>query len=182
MKKIICTLAIVLVCFNIYCQQITRSVISSAGEYSTDNIVSVNWTIGQIFGEVPAEGNHFTEGFQQGNPHARPSKTQKTPRFLSTKSLVTETQNSKKMHDLNLLVFPNPTANHLLLIFGNVGKAPITATIFDNNGRPLYQQNITMEKGKEVYINYVEKLSSGSYFITLKDENQTVTTRNFVKI
>lgn len=54
--------------FNVsYSQDISRSAITTAGGYVTNNDgISVSWSMGQVFSLTTQSEQHLTEGFQQG--------------------------------------------------------------------------------------------------------------------
>lgn len=71
-------------------------------------------------------------------------------------------------------IYPNPTSDNVIV---NINKysAPITITIFDNNGRLIYEEDVkNFSERARIKINY---FATGIYFLKLKGKNVDYTSK-----
>ncbi len=175
--KIIYSITLVFVFCNLsFSQQISRSVISSSGDFAkNDKGVSICWTIGEVFSASIIQVNHITEGFQQGSLN--------NPKKVNSKSVlnfVDEVELNQEQ-EIEVSIYPNPTQNRLMLRFGKLHAKALTAKIFDINGREVLAQRINYPSNRSVKINEISFLPSGSYFIKLIEEGKTIKTQSIIK-
>lgn len=146
-------------CFT-YAQEISRQVISSQGSYDSNQIMSLEWTLGDAFVETVSTKNRiFTQGFNQP--------------FLLRSEEVTEDK-------INLIVFPNPVNSSLnILVHPNYGDQ-IKMTLHDIHGRFIKESN---QQVKNLSLKLdVSYLQSGIYILNIYNEDTTlVDTHKIVK-
>jgi hypothetical protein len=69
--------------------------------------------------------------------------------------------------DVSVTIFPNPAGDKATVLFNSSTDETAQLRIVDNTGRSVYQQNITVMKGKNNFDLMVNKLSTGLYFIDI---------------
>ena len=160
-------------------QQISRTSISPAGDFSSNEQgVSVNWTFGLSFTETMQGSNYITGGFQQGelNPPAKISN----PLPATTDETSPEIPVAKIKKEIQLSLFPNPTIDQVSIRFASPLTTPVTAILFDSNGRQLALQELASQSS-EVQLTQVSDLPSGTYFIQLIQNKESSSVLSFIK-
>ena len=161
MKKILLIAGAMVLIMMGYAQE----TITTTGGEATGNAGSVSFTIGQIAVQTAANGNaSIAEGVQQ-------------PYEIQTVGVDNYPQLT-----LDAKVYPNPTADRLILSFCSSvvethGRASLQAALFNNNGQHIRTLNVT---GVQTDIDMTD-LSSGTYYLRVTDGKQTLKTFKVVK-
>ena len=160
MKRSLLSLFFVIVCMFSFAQ---NALVPTGGE-ATGNAGTVSYTIGQIAVQTVANSNaSVSEGVQQ-------------PFEIQTIGVDYYPQIT-----LDAKVYPNPTADKLTLSIGNGvethGRASLRAALFNNNGQHIRTLNVT---GAQTDIDMTD-LSSGTYYLRVTDDKQTLKTFKVVK-
>ena len=146
-------------CFT-YAQDISRQTISSQGNYNSNQIMSLEWTLGDTFVETITTKNRiFTQGFNQ--------------------SFLLRSENTKK-EKTNLIVFPNPVNSSLNIVLLPSYGDQIKMTLHDINGRFIKESN---QQVKDLTSKLdVSHLQSGIYILKIYNEDSNlVDTHKLVK-
>ncbi len=88
-------------------------------------------------------------------------------------ALSTQIINHKKNNDMNLLVYPNPTANQINIKYKLCENSEVKISILDISGRYL---NTISDENKitgEHHLTWDFNLENGNYFIHIESKNQT---------
>ena len=161
MKRSLLSLFFVIVCMFSFAQ---NALVPTGGE-ATGNAGSVSYTIGQIAVQTVANSNaSVSEGVQQ-------------PFEIQTVGVDNYPQIT-----LDAKVYPNPTADKLTLSIGSSvvethGRASLRAALFNNNGQHIRTLNVA---GAQTDIDMTD-LSSGTYYLRVTDDKQTLKTFKVVK-
>jgi len=130
---------------SVFAQQ---DIVSSQGDSYTTGNNTIDFTIGEPIIETGTGGsNELTQGFHQTN------------------FTITSVEDFKP--ELNIKVFPNPTAEILNISSGETTNK--TYQIFDTNGKLVKQGTIS---GANTTVNVVD-LSSGTYVLAISGINNT---------
>jgi hypothetical protein len=146
-------------CFS-YAQNISRQVISAQGSFDSNEIMSLEWTLGDAFIETIVTKDHiFTQGFNQS--------------FLEV--------TKKPMEDeFSIVVFPNPVNSLLNIKVQPSFGSEVNMVLHDINGR-FIKQSKQQVKGLEMTMN-VSNLQTGIYILRIFNEDSTkVKTHKIVK-
>lgn len=162
MKRSLLSLFFVIVCMFSFAQ---NALVPTGGE-ATGNAGTVSYTIGQIAVQTVANSNaSLSEGVQQ-------------PFEIQTIGVDNYPQIT-----LDAKVYPNPTADKLTLSIGssvganNYSPLPIRATLYNTNGQHIRTLNVA---GAQTDIDMTD-LSSGTYYLRVTDDKQTLKTFKVVK-
>ena len=143
-----------------------QETITTTGGEATGNAGTVSYTIGQIAVQTVANSNaSVSEGVQQ-------------PYEIQTIGVDNYPQIT-----LDAKVYPNPTADRLILSIGssvganNYSPLPLQAALFNNSGQHIRTLNVT---DVQTDIDMTD-LSSGTYYLRVTDEKQTLKTFKVVK-
>ena len=142
-----------------------QETITTSGGEATGNAGTVSYTIGQIAVQTVANSNaSVSEGVQQ-------------PYEIQTIGVDNYPQIT-----LDAKVYPNPTADRLILSIGSSvvetrHGTSLQAALFNNNGQHIRTLNVT---GVQTDIDMTD-LSSGTYYLRVTDEKQTLKTFKVVK-
>ncbi len=160
-------------------QQISRASISPAGDFtSNENGVFINWTFGLSFTETMQGTNAITGGFQQGALNR--SAKDRSPLPSLTEEQSPETPVAKIKKEVQLSLFPNPTIDLVSIRFAVPLTAPVMAILFDSSGRQISQQELPSQSS-EVQLTQVGDLPSGTYFIQLFQNQESISALSFIK-
>ncbi len=134
-----------------------QEVISSQGSTYVNTNGTIDFTLGEVITNTETSGNFtLTQGFHQTNWN-----------FLG-------------LEDFNptysASIFPNPTSDELIIKASDFEK--VTYSLFDDQGK-LISQNLL---SGEVTLIQVNQLEFGTYYITLKNENQQLKSFKLVKV
>jgi len=75
------------------------------------------------------------------------------------------TDEDTKNNDFNVMVYPNPTKNHLFVSFGKAPKGEVSVVMTDNLGRSVINKTENLA-GEKMEIN-ISHLPVGLYVLTL---------------
>lgn len=155
-------IASVTFCFS---QNLSPSIIPSAGGSDRTNEISLDWTLGELSIETHSQADGIiTEGFHQ------------PIRILTT-----------KWPNLSLLAsgytiktFPNPVASTLNVHINSFVDKKVYLKLTDNNGRIIYSTS-TFSKGSTVRID-LRNIASGIYELIVQDfSGVTISTYKILK-
>ena len=136
---------------------IAQQVVSTSGGEMTNNIIQVNWTIGETLTETTSTNNiALTSGLNQP--------------ALKIETLI---QNIKS--ETSISTFPNPTSHFINIKYE--GQLPIKAKILSINGNIL--STIELEQ-QTTQLDFSKKVS-GVYFIEITDKTGKSNTYKIVK-
>lgn len=110
----------------------------------------------------------------QGSPYNRFDQTEAFD--LPPSDLLNCTLNNKSFDKSDFKIFPNPTQNHFEIDFGQLNFDKVNVQIYDINGREILSQ----ETSKNQVID-VSHLSSGVYFVKMKNGSKTTTEKLIVQ-
>lgn len=130
---------------NVFGQELTRSVVGSAGSYfSAVNVGNIHWTVGEIAVDRTENGMVLERGFHHG-----------IYELLSTAIWTAPEIN------LDVAVFPNPTADRVTLTGDwDVGDR---IQVRDLLGRQLTDRELPLERAELTLGDY----ASGTYLLTI---------------
>ena len=148
-----------------------QEVISTAGSYGETTSGSLSWTVGEPVIETITDGtNTLTQGFQQSK-------------------LTVTAINDLKVPGIELSVYPNPTADYIILSIDDVKtngrSSQLSLQLYDINGKLLQNEKIT---GNETSID-MSNLMPATYILKVmlekdssrKDTMHCVTTFRIIK-
>ena len=135
-----------------YC--IGQSVIASQGDVSHGEKISLSWTLGDLaIASLDTENGMLTEGFQQP--------------ILKVEAI--SMKNQKNKSSFTVLAYPNPVQGKLTIVNTSIEAIAFSTYVHDATGKIILQQK-NQEKAASVSID-MTALSSGMYFLTVKDAN-----------
>lgn len=148
-----------------YSQNLSPSVIPSAGGSNKTNEISLDWTLGEVAIETHSKADGLiTEGFHQ------------PIRILTTKWPNVPLLAS----GYTIKVFPNPVASTLNININSVVDRKVHIKLTDNNGRTVYSTS-TYSKGSTIRID-LRNIASGLYELIVQDfSGATISTYKIVK-
>jgi len=159
MKKQLLTFAAFALLGALKAQTLMPQVVSSSGGSGQNAQGSLDWTIGEPVTATVSDGNStLTQGFQQ-----------------PTLSLVTA-QNENNP-SVNMLVYPNPTADFVTLKFDNVNESQFNYKIFDIAGKLVNEGRATSANPNISFLG----LASGTYTISLINQNAKTQNISIIK-
>ena len=133
-------------------QQISSDLISSAGNYDSNEQIQLTWSIGETFTEtISSSENLLTQGFQQSN--------------LNISSV-----GEYIIHGLEIRIFPNPTQDIVNIYIQNNENNKLNYLVTDINGKTLINAPI----GKNESIKQIDftNIIPGVYIITFTSKKQ----------
>jgi hypothetical protein len=134
-------------------------VVSSGGETFTGNGLSLDFTVGEIMTEsLSATGLLLTQGFLQG-----PNKNTGIEENL--------------IDEKDIVVYPNPAANRLYILYNDQETRPVSADIKDLQGRLVLRTDGGINP---LYLN-LEKLTPGFYTVSILFENHQIINKKIIK-
>ncbi len=158
MKQTNCvTIAFLLSGIAVYAQE----VVSTAGSYGETTSGSLSWTVGEPVTETITDGtNTLTQGFQQSK-------------------LTVTAINDMKVSGIELSVYPNPTADYLVLSIDDVKtndhSSQLSLQLYDMNGKLLQNEKIS---GNETSID-MSNFIPGTYILKIFQEKDNSTDAKF---
>ena len=148
-----------------YSQNLSPSVLASAGGSNKTNEISLDWTLGESAIETYSSANGLiTEGFHQ-------------PILILTQKLPNV---PLLVSGYTIKVFPNPVSSTLNININSVSDRKVHIKLTDNNGRTVYSTS-TYSKGSTVRID-LRNFASGLYEIIIQDfSGLTISTYKIIK-
>ena len=150
---------IVIVCIfgdYIYGQEVSSSVIATAGESVETGDVSVSWTLGEIAIETLGEDGSsviLTQGFQQG--------------YFEITSIGEPLSN-----DFQLNVYPNPATEFIWIDLKSTEVKSAIVEIYNMEGKLVYNSKWEFVNGpNKIMLN---KLNSSQYILRVSDSSGKV--------
>lgn len=159
MKKQLLTIAAIALCGVIKAQTVMPQVVSSSGGSGQNAQGSLDWTIGESVTTTVTDGTStLTQGFQQ-------------PTLLIATS-------QKEYNELmQLLVYPNPTADYVTLKMDNTNDAQYNYRVFDAAGKLVSEGKATSANPNISF----QGLASGQYTISLVGPKSTTQQISIIK-
>ena len=147
-----------------FSQDLSRNVIAAQGDFSQNENMTLEWTLGESFIETAITNNSmFTQGFQQS--------------FLTTARLNTETQ---VKNPFNIVLYPNPVDALLHVYINSTERINLVISLYDVSGKFLKQETV-LETDNDVTLD-VSDLSSGIYLLKFSNaDNSLIETHRIVK-
>lgn len=159
MKKKLFTIAVVVLCGAAKAQSVMPQVVSSGGGSGQNAQGSLDWTIGEPVTETVSNGtNTLTQGFQQ-----------------PTLQLVTTIQNKNDL--LNLLVYPNPTADYVILNMNHSKEMQYQFHVYDASGKLVQQGTAGTSNPKISFHGF----ASGQYTLSLQSSTSSIQNITIIK-
>lgn len=162
--KITALLALLLVHFQAFSQQLHPDVLASAGtqQFSVDNQAYLSFTVGEVAIETLIQpGISYGQGFHQG-----------------IKAIVST--NDPAFENWNLLVYPNPAGNFLYVHFESPESGRnLHAGIWNLLGQQLINDLLLQDRVESSIELGV--LPAGAYFLKLTESAGRATTIPFIK-
>lgn len=143
-------------------QSISRSVVASQGEISKNEILSLEWTLGESFVESEETDRVLlTRGFHQYSLPLTAIHPQWSP-------LTENGDHIPVRDDLDIQAFPNPFHSELTikLIGSYSDEQPYRIQFINNSGKVVHAENIP-QGNSQVSFNQLE-IPSGMYVITVR--------------
>ena len=133
--------------------------VNSTGNIATGSNGTVTYTIGQlIYTTNSAVSGHLAQGVQ--HPYE----------IFKIDSISTSYRKEAQEH-FSILLFPNPTADNIILDVQDYINEKLLYFLFDYNGKLIFHKQIT---GKQTHID-LGNLPSSIYFVNVvDDENKKV--------
>ncbi len=142
-------LFVILIPLGISAQSLDNWVIGSAGESSALARINLSWTLGEPnTATLKKNGLMFTEGFHQS--------------YLEVREL---NLFQPVLKDFKIQVFPNPTADHVQVNFGDNLPLDFDLRLLDSKGKLLQYQHY--QNASEVSIN-LESYPASVYLISIQ--------------
>ena len=140
-------------------QTAAPELVSSSGDSFSNTTYQLNWSIGECVTATHSAGNYvITQGFHQN-----------TYVITSVKDL---------RGDINMFVFPNPTTDLVTIDFPtSEGHGNVKIIVTDFSGKALHTYNFAGDIEQINFSNYV----AGTYFITIKENNQLIKSFKIIK-
>ena len=139
-------------------QTASPELVSSAGESFNNASYQLDWSIGECITQTQSAGSYvITQGFHQNS------------------YVVTAVEDLAK--DINISVYPNPTADLLTVNLEASARPSSVLTITDLNGKVLQQAEATADKEQLDFSNY----ANGVYFLSVKQGNQLIKSFKIIK-
>ena len=130
-----------------FSQNLSRNTMTAQGDFSQNESVTLEWTIGETFTETVVTPNKmFTQGFQQP--------------FLTASRLETETLEKTTSE---IVLYPNPVESLLYVYLKSSPSTKLYINIYDVTGKLIKQATI-LETDTNSTLN-VSELSSGVYLM-----------------
>lgn len=131
-------------------QSLTPEVQSSSGDFYSGGGVTLSWTLGEMATETYSNpSNVVTQGFQQPD--------------------VTVTKTEEANAGINVVVFPNPSAEQLNIELTSVASRKMKLELIDINGRLVHTQQTEVPAGVQTLSMNIASLAAGQYVLRVKD-------------
>lgn len=159
MKKHLLTLAAFALFGALKAQTVMPQVVSSAGGSGQNAQGSLDWTIGEPVTATVSDGTStLTQGFQQP-------------------TLLIATAQNENSELVNLLVYPNPTADYVSLKFDQTTETQYNFKVFDAAGKLVSEGKATSANPRISF----QGLASGQYTISLLSPNSKTQNISIIK-
>ena len=181
MKPLYLTISLLFFHTFIFGQQVSRSILTTAGDFSkNEKGISLDWTMGDVFGQTIQSTHHLTEGFQQGNL----TPTQQSEAVQNTNSFRLDNSNSATQEKISvkIIAYPNPTVDQLSLKFETSASQLVMVYVTTLNGKKILQQKVQMVDGEKIEVEKINELSAGTYFIQVVKNGKIIDTQQFIKV
>lgn len=144
---------------TIAAQELSRSVIGSAGTYSSaNNSINLHWTLGEVAVDRTQNGLTLERGFHHGNYELLSTAIWTAPEV-----------------QLNITAFPNPTVNQVDLT-GDWEVRDILV-VHDLLGRQLLEQNLPPARARVTLGNY----PAGTYLLSIVRQGRPLKTLRIIR-
>ena len=149
MKFIISISLFILISSSITAQSASPDVIGSAGDHFASASGSISWTIGEPVSDTYLGSSYIiTKGFHQ-------------PAIFPQVSVV------EHENDINMLVYPNPVSDELMISFKGMKQGNYNIDLFDAAGRMLLhsEENIKLDHFQKSIV--MDGFSGGLYVVKI---------------
>ena len=140
----------ILSCFflKVHGQNITPSIINSAGASGTVAGVTFEYSVGEPIATTVTKTNvEVTQGFLQ--------------------PMIVTTAVSEQISDEALEIFPNPFSDHIFLQPNTVKNTVISYSLTDASGKVLANKQVLLGNGNELQLFNIADYAAGNYFLTV---------------
>lgn len=152
MKKFIFLLTAFFTTASLYAQQLSPTVVASAGGFFSGGNAQISWTLGETVIETTGGSNVIlTQGFQQSD--------------LNVNAI------GEEEHKLAIQIFPNPTAGILNLRAEQHFAGECFVQIFSIDGRKVHEQQLLFSGNAAVL--QLQQLEPGTYLLLLSNQQQS---------
>ena len=154
MKRVILFILVIITSISVNAQDISSSVVASAGGSAETSNFIVSWTLGEVAIEtLESSSITLTQGFQQG--------------YFEITSI-----DESITGNITLKVYPNPAAEFIWVAMETVDIKVATIEIFDIDGKRVYNQKWHLIDGeKQILLN---GFSASQYILRVSDETGKV--------
>lgn len=173
MKIIILVVVSYCCAFSSYSQQVSRSLISSAGESTVSKSgVTATWSVGEVFGNTVEHGYYLTEGFQQGALLKEKSNEVNRLEFHET--------SIPEMVELNVEVYPTIVSESLYFKMSSYDANSLMVRLVSLDGQQL---NVSFQaiSDNEFKILNVGRIPNGTYFLQIAVDGAWLDAKQFIK-
>jgi hypothetical protein len=140
-----------------HAQSVTPDVLATAGDFYSQSVGSISWTLGEPMGETYIQtNNHITQGFQQPWDFGTGVAAAPTP--------------------VNADAYPNPTNDVVNLQFGDNATGLYVIEVFNTLGQRLSASQFTASPSARTTVS-LSDYADGIYFVTVRkiDSNEAST-------
>lgn len=157
MKRLFITLIIFLSVFLVHAQNLTPTVIASAGDFLDNGTVSLSFTVGELAVTTLVAGETIlTQGFQQ-------------PFELDVSNAVVD-----KPVNWSVKTYPNPVEDNLHIRFTLKNPGDFTVVIMDITGKKVFIKKYDRILSGEVKEIDMTKYAPGIYLISVTSKDQKI--------
>jgi hypothetical protein len=159
-RKISILFVISIISFSAISQNLSPELVSSSGTHFSNATYQLDWSLGECVTTTHSADNYvITQGFHQEN--------------YSISVGITDCNTS-----IDITVYPNPTTDFITInITSDNLKNVSNLRLTDTNGKVLLQEKVNEI---ETFLNFSE-YASGVYFLSIKNNNQLITSYKIVK-
>jgi hypothetical protein len=138
-------------------QAFLPSVIASDGNFASTPSGSISWTLGEVITETFSDpSNIFTQGFQQ-------------PKEFNTGVV---DQQSKSL----VKYYPNPAADNLFILTGNLNPGDYIIQVFTIQGEELHSESCVVGIAQNLHNLSVTGLPNGMYLVRFYEKQGSFST------
>ena len=158
MKRLILTVGLSFALLGANAQTASPELLSSAGDSFNNTSYQLDWSIGECVTATHSAGSYvITQGLHQNS------------------YVVTSVEDLRA--DIEMSVYPNPTTDFISLKVESSKVESMQYSITDFSGKVLQTSNFAGDIEQINFSNY----ASGTYFITVKENNQLIKSFKIIK-
>jgi hypothetical protein len=169
MKHLFCMcLLLTLVFGGLSAQSISRSIISTAGESSHGQSISLDWTLGEMASStINYHEGLITEGFQQPTLRVEAITKDEIQHLPLEAEVTVEEANS-----LQLNAYPNPVSEMLRVDYQFDQYESGFLQLVDAQGKELLEEQVQLVRG-HTDLN-MAPFAAGSYYLIVRNDKGTI--------